>query len=89
MPMLLNASDYRQRARQVLPRGLFEYIDRGTEDETAVRRLRSSLDAITLMPAVLTGHDRRDFETMLFGRKLAAPLAVAPTALAGLGAIAR
>ncbi|MCK1545332.1 alpha-hydroxy-acid oxidizing protein [Bradyrhizobium sp. 160] len=84
MPMLLNASDYRQRARQVLPRGLFEYIDRGTEDETALRRLRSSLDAITLMPAVLTGHDRRDFETMLFGRKLAAPLAVAPTALAGL-----
>lgn len=82
--MLLNASDYRRRARQYLPSGLFEYIDRGAEDETALRRLRTSLDAITLLPAVLTGHDRRDFETTLFGRKLAAPFAVAPTALAGL-----
>ena len=84
MPMLLNASDYRHRARQFLPRGLFEYIDRGSEDETALTRLRASLDAMTLLPAVLTGHDRRDFDTVLFGRRIAAPLVVAPTALAGL-----
>ena len=84
MPMLLNASDYRRRARQFLPRGLFEYIDRGSEDETALTRLRDSLDAITLLPAVLTGHDRRDLDTVVFGRRIAAPLAVAPTALAGL-----
>lgn len=84
MPMLLNASDYRRRARQLLPRGLFEYIDRGTEDETALSRLRGSLDAVTLLPAVLTGHDRRDLDTVLFGRSIAAPIVVAPTALAGL-----
>ncbi|MBC9881229.1 alpha-hydroxy-acid oxidizing protein [Bradyrhizobium sp. INPA01-394B] len=84
MPMLLNASDYRRRARQFLPRGLFEYIDRGSEDETALTRLRDSLDAMTLLPAVLTGHDRRDLDTVLFGRTIAAPLVVAPTALAGL-----
>lgn len=84
MPMLLNASDYRSRARQFLPRGLFEYIDRGSEDETALARLRDSLDAITLLPAVLTGRDRRDLDTVLFGRRIAAPLIVAPTALAGL-----
>ncbi|KRQ02427.1 alpha-hydroxy acid oxidase [Bradyrhizobium manausense] len=84
MPMLLNASDYRSRARQFLPRGLFEYIDRGSEDETALARLRGSLDAITLLPAVLTGRDRCDLDTVLFGRRIAAPLIVAPTALAGL-----
>ncbi|SFO30234.1 L-lactate dehydrogenase (cytochrome) [Bradyrhizobium sp. Ghvi] len=84
MPILLNASDYRERARQFLPRGLFEYIDRGTEDEAALRRLRASLDAITLLPAVLTGHESRDLDTTLLGRQMAAPLAVAPTALAGL-----
>ncbi|WP_271504453.1 alpha-hydroxy acid oxidase [Bradyrhizobium sp. CCBAU 11357] len=82
--MLLNASDYRRRARRFLPRGLFEYIDRGSEDETALTRLRASLDAITLLPTVLTGRDRRDLDTVLFGQRLAAPLVVAPTALAGL-----
>lgn len=82
--MLLNADDYRSRARKFLPRGLFEYIDRGTEDEVALQRLRASFDAITLTPSVLTGHDRRSFDTTLLGRRLAAPLVVAPTALAGL-----
>lgn len=84
MQKLLNADDYRGRARKILPRGLFEYIDRGTEDETALRRLRASLDGITLMPSVLTGHDKRSLETTLLGQRLGAPLVVAPTALAGL-----
>ena len=81
MRTLLNADDYRGRARKILPRGLFEYIDRGTEDETALRRLRASLDRITLMPSVLTGHDQRSLETTLLGQRLAAPLVVAPTGL--------
>jgi L-lactate dehydrogenase (cytochrome) len=84
MRMLLNADDYRSRARKFLPRGLFDYIDRGTEDETALRRLRASLDGITLMPSALTGHDKRDFGATVLGQRLAAPLIVAPTALAGL-----
>ena len=84
MQTLLNADDYRGRAREILPRGLFEYIDRGTEDEIALRRLRASLDGITLLPSVLTGHDRRDLDTTLLGQHLAAPLVLAPTALAGL-----
>ena len=84
MPALLNADDYRRRARRVQPRGLFEYIDRGTEDETALARLRASLDGITLLPSVLTGHDKRQLDTTLLGQRIAAPLLVAPTALAGL-----
>ena len=84
MPALLNADDYRRRARKILPRGLFEYIDRGTEDETALSRLRTSLDGITLLPSVLTGYDGREFGTTLLGQRIAAPLLVAPTALAGL-----
>ena len=84
MAQLLNTEDYRRRARRFLPRGLFEYIDRGTEDEVALTRLRASLDVITLVPAVLTGHDQRDLAGALLGRPVAAPIAVAPTALAGL-----
>lgn len=82
--MLLNAADYREKARRRLPRGLFEYIDRGTEDEQALTRLRGSLDAVTLRPSVLSGHASRDIGMTLFGKELPTPLVVAPTALAGL-----
>ena len=82
--MLLNAQDYRRRARRRLPKGLFEYIDRGTEDEVALRQLRRSLDAITLTPSVLTGVTDPQLGIDILGRPCGAPLVVAPTALAGL-----
>jgi L-lactate dehydrogenase (cytochrome) len=84
MAQLLNWEDCRRRARRRLPRGLFDYIDRGTEGEVALAALRASLDAITLLPSVLTGHAGRHLETTLLGRSAAAPIVVAPTALAGL-----
>lgn len=82
--MLLNFHDYRAAARRRLPRFLFEYIDRGTEDEVGPRQHRRDLDAIAFLPDMLTGHESRDLSTTLFGHRIALPVAVAPTALAGL-----
>ncbi|GAB5376445.1 MAG: alpha-hydroxy acid oxidase [Acuticoccus sp.] len=82
--MLLNAHDYRARARRRLPRGVFQYIDRGTEDERALTALRRSLDAITLEPRILHGPGVVPLATQLFGRSVCAPLVIAPTAMAGL-----
>lgn len=84
MPQHLNARDFRQAAKRRLPKSLFEYIDRGAEDERALARLRESLDAIEMVPSVLTGHRERDLRTEILGREQAMPLIVAPTALAGL-----
>lgn len=84
MSSLLNFIDYRARARQRLPRALFEYIDRGSEDERALSRIRSSLDQITLTPSLLNGVDQPALHTQLLGQALAMPLVIAPTALAGL-----
>lgn len=84
MSLMLNVDDYRAQARRVLPRGLFEYIDRGTEDEVALARLRHALDDVVLQPSVLTGHVHPNLLTMVLGKTLSAPIAVAPTALAGL-----
>lgn len=82
--MLLNFHDYRAAARRRLPRFLFDYIDRGAEDETGPRRHRRELDDLTLMPRMLTAHAARDLSVCLFDRQLPLPLIVAPTALAGL-----
>jgi len=81
--MLLNFHDYRTQARRRLPRFLFEYIDRGAEDETAPRAHRADLDALRLLPDMLTGHAERDLSVNVLGRRLPLPLIVAPTALAG------
>ena len=81
---LLNSHDYRENARRLLPRGLFEYIDRGTEDEVALQQLRTSLDRINLEPAILNGSADCLLATQLFNKPASSPLIIAPTALAGL-----
>lgn len=80
----LNVSDYRDLARRRLPRGMFEYIDRGTEDEVLLRDVRAALDAVKLNQHVLNDVSQPDMAVTLFGKRLAVPLIVAPTAVAGL-----
>ena len=80
----LNVEEIRRLARRRLPRGMFEYIDRGTEDEVALGATRSALDGVKLHPRVLTDVSRRDPAVELFGRRQPSPLIVAPTGLAGL-----
>lgn len=81
---LLNSSDYRAAAKRHLPKGLFEYIDRGTEAELAMDDIRRSLDVIKFCPSVLTGYSDSDMTIPLFDRTYPTPLIIAPTALAGL-----
>ncbi|PGH57764.1 alpha-hydroxy-acid oxidizing enzyme [Azospirillum palustre] len=80
----LNIDELRLRARRFLPRGLFEYIDRGTEDETSLRRLRDSFAQAELTPRVLVDCSGRQTGVTLFGRDRPMPFVVAPTAAAGL-----
>jgi L-lactate dehydrogenase (cytochrome) len=80
----LNIDDLRKLARRRLPRGIFEYIDRGTEDEVSLAANRRSLDDLKLSPSVLADVSGRSQEIQLFGQKQPLPLIVAPTAAAGL-----
>ncbi|MDQ0469969.1 alpha-hydroxy acid oxidase [Labrys wisconsinensis] len=80
----LNVEDVRASARRRLPRGVFDYIDRGAEDEVGLRRLRRSFDDLLFHPRVLVDVSRRDLSTRLFDRDRPLPLVIAPTAAAGL-----
>ena len=42
----LNVHDLRRMAKQRLPKWLFEFIDRGTEDEVALRNNRAAFERI-------------------------------------------
>jgi isopentenyl diphosphate isomerase/L-lactate dehydrogenase-like FMN-dependent dehydrogenase len=79
-----NLADLRALARKALPKGLYEFVDRGTEDEVALRRMRASLERIAFHPRVLVDVSQRSQATTFFGRPSAMPMAVAPTGAAGL-----
>jgi (S)-mandelate dehydrogenase len=79
-----NIEDLRQAARRRLPRGLFEYVDRGSEDEVSLRANRAGFERIRLLPRVLGDVSGRSLETTLFGTTLSMPMAIAPMSPAGL-----
>jgi L-lactate dehydrogenase (cytochrome) len=80
----LNIEDYRVLAKRRLPRGMFEYIDRGTEDEVGLRHLRHTLESVKLLPSVLNDVSAPDTGTVVFGQRLSMPVIAAPTAIAGM-----
>ena len=79
-----NIADLRNAARRALPKGLFEFIDRGSEDEVALRRNRASFEAIAMRPRVLVDVSARSQEHSFFGVASKMPIAIAPTGAAGL-----
>ena len=79
-----NIADLREAARHFLPKGLFDFLARGTEDELSVRRNRSKFEDIVMRTRVLVDVSRRSQETTFFGKNSTMPIAVAPTGLAGL-----
>ena len=79
-----NIADLRALARRRLPRGLFEYVDRGSEDENALVENRAALARIRLRPRILRNVSVRRVESTLFGRPMGMPLAISPTAVAGM-----
>ncbi|MCY0096907.1 alpha-hydroxy acid oxidase [Hoeflea ulvae] len=84
MSGFLSFEEARRSARRRLPRGLFDYIDRGVGEEASLRALRTRLDAAGITPRMLTGADASDTGVTLFGEQHQAPFIIAPTAMAGL-----
>ena len=79
-----NIADLRERARTRLPRGIWEYAERGTEDECGMARNRAAFERVTFRPRVLRGVQSVDTSTEILGKPSAFPLALAPTGAAGL-----
>ena len=79
-----NIADLRELARRRLPKGLFEFVDRGTEDEVALRNNRAAFERIKLNPGVLRDVSQRSRGISLFGSPQSLPIAIAPTGSAGL-----
>jgi (S)-mandelate dehydrogenase len=79
-----NIEDLRLMARARLPKGVFDYMDLGTEDLIALRNNRRRLDEIKLLNKVLVDVSAIETSRTLFHHKMALPLAIAPTGIAGV-----
>ena len=79
-----NIADLREVARKRLPKGVFQYLDLGTEDLVALRNNRYFLDQMKLLNKVLVDVSAIDTSVEIFGKKTSLPMAVAPTGIAGL-----
>jgi isopentenyl diphosphate isomerase/L-lactate dehydrogenase-like FMN-dependent dehydrogenase len=80
----LNVYDLRAAAKRRLPRAVFEFVDRGSEDGIAVANNRSAFERIKLRHRALVDVSGRSVATTLFGKPVSMPLAIAPTGAAGL-----
>jgi (S)-mandelate dehydrogenase len=79
-----NIADLREAAKRRLPKGVFEFVDRGSEDEVGLRNNRAGFERIKLRPRSLVDMSGRTMQTTLFGKPMGMPLAIAPTGAAGL-----
>ncbi len=79
-----NIDDLRREARRRLPRGIFEYVDRGAEDEVALRHNTAVYRSLKIKNRVLADVSNRTTGTEIFGQKLTMPFGISPTASAGL-----
>lgn len=75
---VLNYDDARRRARWSVPKGLFEYIDGGSDDECTLARNRAAFADITLRPRMAVRNPDPDLRVKLFDTELAMPVLTAP-----------
>jgi (S)-mandelate dehydrogenase len=79
-----NIRDLRAIARARLPRLVFEFIERGTEDEVTWRNNYAAFERFRFKPRTLVDVSARTQKVELFGKTFGMPVAIAPTGSAGL-----
>ena len=76
--------DLRAKSRKKIPRFAFEYLDGGCNEDINLKRNRSDIHAVELMPKYLVPHVQSDTRAELFGHTYDAPFGVAPIGLQGM-----
>lgn len=79
-----NIADLRAKARRRLPLGIWEYLERGVEDETGMANNRAALDALKFIPRVARNVENIDTSHEILGAPSSSPFVIGPTGAAGL-----
>jgi L-lactate dehydrogenase (cytochrome) len=74
-----SVADLRAIAKRRLPRGAFDYIDGGAEDERTMAENSAAFARLTFRPRVLRDVSSIDMSTTVLGQPLKFPLVLSPT----------
>src|SRR5437870_424968 len=77
---LCTTGSYKERAKKMLSKDVFDYIDGAAGDEITNDRNRKSFDAITLRPLCLRDVSATETQCQLLDKELSFPVLVGPTA---------
>lgn len=80
----LSSLDFRDQARKRLPRPIFDFIDGGAGQESALVNNRAVFDQVQWIPRVLHPCTRRNVNLHLWDQALGAPLGISPMGLGNL-----
>lgn len=80
----LTIADLKEMARNRVPRMFFDYADSGSWTETTYRANAEDLQKIKFEQRVAVNLADRRLESTMVGRKVAMPVALAPTGLTGM-----
>jgi len=80
----LTIDDLRRLARRRLPRAVYDFVEGGAGDEQTVTRNRAAFDRLLFRPRVLVDVAKREQATTVLGQRVATPVLVSPTGMAGL-----
>jgi L-lactate dehydrogenase (cytochrome) len=75
----VSVADLRRIARRRLPRGVFDYIDGGAEEEITMGANSEAYRRVTFRPRVLRDMSEVDTSSTLLGKPVPFPLVLAPT----------
>ncbi len=73
-----SVQDLRRIARRRLPRGVFDYVDGGAEDERTLAANEAAYAAVSYRPQVLNDVGEVDVTSTLLGQPVAFPFVLAP-----------
>jgi isopentenyl diphosphate isomerase/L-lactate dehydrogenase-like FMN-dependent dehydrogenase len=79
-----NIADLREAARRRLPKSVFEFVDRGTEDEVSLAENMAAFRRLKLRTKFMVDLTGRDMSIELFGKRYPMPFLIGPTGAAGL-----
>jgi L-lactate dehydrogenase (cytochrome) len=84
LPRAITIDDLRRLARRRLPRAVYDFIEGGSGDELTVRRNRAAFERLLFEPRVLVDVSKREQSTVVLGERVATPVILSPTGMAGL-----
>ncbi len=83
-PLALHLGNLRDAARRRVPKGVFDFIEGGSYDETTLHANVADLAALKLRQRVLVTTPKRNQHTTILGQQSSMPLALAPIGLSGV-----